>query len=65
MKLLIESAIIFFGTLMAAGLVALGEPARSDHAAAKEAAVMQAVHQLLESARPLVEQASSAGDLER
>jgi hypothetical protein len=27
MKLLIQSAMIFFGTLMAAGLVALGEPA--------------------------------------
>jgi hypothetical protein len=26
MKLLIRSAMIFFGTLMAAGLVALGEP---------------------------------------
>lgn len=55
MKLLVESAIIFFGTLMAAGLLALGEPARSDHAAAKEAAVTQLVYQLLESARPLVE----------
>jgi hypothetical protein len=32
MKLLIQSAMIFFGTLMAAGLVALGEPA-SAHAA--------------------------------
>jgi hypothetical protein len=28
MKLLLQSAIIFFGTLMAAGLVALGEPTR-------------------------------------
>ena len=27
MKLLVQSAMIFFGTLMAAGLVALGEPA--------------------------------------
>jgi hypothetical protein len=27
MKLLIQSAMIFFGTLMAAGVVALGEPA--------------------------------------
>lgn len=26
MRLLIQSALIFFGTLMAAGLVALGEP---------------------------------------
>jgi hypothetical protein len=30
MKLLIQSAMIFFGTLMAAGLVALGEPAGND-----------------------------------
>ena len=29
MKLLIQSAMIFFGTLMAAGLIALGEPAGS------------------------------------
>ena len=27
MKLLVQSAMIFFGTLMAAGVVALGEPA--------------------------------------
>jgi hypothetical protein len=33
MKLLIQSAMIFFGTLMAAAVVALGEPARSDDAA--------------------------------
>ena len=59
MKLLIGSAIIFFGTLLAAGLLALGEPARSGHAAGNEAAVMRAVNQLLESARPLVEQAPS------
>lgn len=30
MKLLIQSAMIFFGTMMAAGLVALGEPAQQD-----------------------------------
>ena len=30
MMLLIESAMIFFGTLMAAAVVALGEPAKSD-----------------------------------
>lgn len=29
MKLLVQSAMIFFGTLMAAGLVALGEPAEA------------------------------------
>ena len=42
MKLLIESAMIFFGTLMAAALVALGEPARADHAIGKDAAGGQA-----------------------
>lgn len=61
MKLLVESAIIFFGTLMAAGLLALGEPAASDHAAERDAAVMQAVNQLLESARPMVKHAPTAG----
>lgn len=30
MKLLIQSAMIFFGTLMAAAVVALGEPERAD-----------------------------------
>ena len=38
MQLLIQSAIIFFGTLMAAGVVALGEPARSDVSTARSAA---------------------------
>jgi hypothetical protein len=36
MKLLIQSAMIFFGTLMAAGVVALGEPAGA-HLAVKPA----------------------------
>jgi hypothetical protein len=65
MKLLIESAIIFFGTLLAAGLLALGEPARTGQPAAKEAAVMQAVNQLLESSRPLVEAVPMSTDLGR
>jgi hypothetical protein len=30
MKLLIQSAMIFFGTLMAAAVVALGEPPQAD-----------------------------------
>lgn len=30
MKLLIQSAMIFFGTLMAAAVVALGEPAQGE-----------------------------------
>ena len=32
MKWLIQSAMIFFGTLMAAGVVALGEPAKPESA---------------------------------
>lgn len=60
MKLLIQSAIIFFGTLLAAALLALGEPGRSDSGAAKEAVVIQVVHQTLESSRPLVEPAPAA-----
>lgn len=38
MKLLIESAMIFFGTLMAAAVVALGEPARAEMATANDVA---------------------------
>ncbi|MDB5899217.1 MAG: hypothetical protein JWP22_4095 [Ramlibacter sp.] len=30
MKLLVQSAMIFFGTLLAAGLVALGEPGSAE-----------------------------------
>jgi hypothetical protein len=37
MKLLIQSAMIFFGTLMAAALVALGEPGKADEALAANA----------------------------
>jgi hypothetical protein len=37
MKLLLQSAMIFFGTLMAAAVVALGEPGKSDVAVAREA----------------------------
>lgn len=54
-KLLVESAIIFFGTLMAAGLLALGEPVAWDRAVTKEAGVRQAVNQLLDSERPRVQ----------
>ena len=43
MKLLIESAMIFFGTLLAAAIVALGEPARADHAVVNESAAVQTV----------------------
>ncbi len=37
MKLLLQSAMIFFGTLMAAAVVALGEPAQADVAMAQPA----------------------------
>jgi hypothetical protein len=35
MKLLVQSAIIFFGTLIAAALLALGEPATEQPAATR------------------------------
>jgi hypothetical protein len=38
MKLFLQSLIIFFGTLMAAGLVALGEPANAELALVRVAA---------------------------
>lgn len=38
MKLLIQSSMIFFGTLMAAAVVALGEPAQAEVALARSAA---------------------------
>lgn len=57
MKLLIQSAIIFFGTLLAAALLALGEPGRSDSGAAGEAEVTRVVHQSLEPSRAPVEAA--------
>lgn len=37
MKLLIQSSMIFFGTLIAAAVVALGEPAQADVALASSA----------------------------
>jgi hypothetical protein len=39
MKLLIQSAMIFFGTLMAAAVVALGEPGKADEAFIQSAAM--------------------------
>jgi hypothetical protein len=55
MKLLIESAMIFFGTMMAAGLVALGEPARADRTAGQEPAAFQTMNSLPEPlGRPLL-----------
>ena len=41
MKLLIQSAMIFFGTLMAAAVVALGEPAQVDIALAASASSVE------------------------
>ena len=60
MKLLIQSAMIFFGTLMAAALVALGEPARgADRPLGSEAAGVQAMmNQLVQWARPWMEEAT-------
>lgn len=45
MKLLIESAMIFFGTLMAAAVVALGEPGRADRTTGPEPAGVQAMNE--------------------
>jgi hypothetical protein len=57
MKLLVQSAMIFFGTLMMAGLVALGEPGA--HVVRAEAAGVQVTNLLAESARPWVELTSA------
>jgi hypothetical protein len=58
MKLLIQSAMIFFGTLMAAALVALGEPARERPLGSEAAGVQAMINQLLQSARPWMEEAT-------
>lgn len=57
MQLLVQSAMIFFGTLIMAGLVALGEPGARGLRA--ESAGVQAVDVLADSARPWVELTSS------
>ena len=53
-KLLLRSAMIFFGTLMAAGLVALGEPAasRMEGLASHDSSTMQALNETVDLARP-------------
>jgi hypothetical protein len=57
MKLLIQSAMIFFGTLMTAALVALGEPVRGpERPAGSEAPGVQ--NQLLQTARVWMETAA-------
>jgi hypothetical protein len=54
MKVLIQSAMIFFGTLMAAAVVALGEPASGDHWSLRSEAA-QVQNHLLQTARLWVE----------
>ena len=51
MKLLVQSAMIFFGTLMTAGVVALGEPGRSG-APQHDASSARALQRLLQAAQP-------------
>ena len=46
MKLLIESAMIFFGTLLAAAVVALGEPGRADRTIGHEPASVQGMNEV-------------------
>lgn len=52
MKLLLQSAMIFFGTLIAAAVVALGEPVQSDFSLAKPAAPTLASVVELASSKP-------------
>ena len=51
-KLLLQSAMIFFGTLMAAGLLALGEPApsRVQRNALHEKPNLQALNRVVDAA---------------
>jgi hypothetical protein len=55
MKLLVQSAMIFFGTLMAAGLVALGEPgwqaAPSEHSFVQQIPGLGALDRWVEAGR--------------
>ena len=52
MKLLIESALIFFGTLLAAGLVALGEPVSATKAPSIHVRGVNAVAPLFDMVAP-------------
>ena len=58
-KLLLRSAMIFFGTLMAAGVVALGEPAAppTDGIALRPTPTLHALSQVLDLARPWIDTA--------
>jgi hypothetical protein len=61
MKLLIQSAMIFFGTLMAAAVVALGEPAKADVAVTAGAAPptrQTSLRHDISNSRPWIEIAS-------
>jgi hypothetical protein len=59
-KLLLESAMIFFGTLMTAGVVALGEPgaSRAQASAWHQTSTAHAVNRVVDFARPWVDIAS-------
>lgn len=63
MKLLIQSAMVFFGTLIAAALVALGEPGKADVAIATSAAppAGQDANHYVRNDAWLIELASSKG----
>jgi hypothetical protein len=58
-KLLLRSAMIFFGTLMAAGVVALGEPADAsiDGSAWGQTPTLHALNQVVDLARPWIDTA--------
>jgi hypothetical protein len=58
-KLLLQSAMIFFGTLMAAGVVALGAPPtpRLEASASREAPTLHALNEALDFARPWIDTA--------
>lgn len=60
-KLLLRSAMIFFGTLMAAGLVALGEPSASriERSASHDRPTLQALNRVVDFARPWVDMGSA------
>lgn len=59
MKLLLQSAMIFFGTLMAAGVVALGAPPAPPvvASASQEAPTLHALNEALDFARPWIDTA--------
>ncbi len=60
MKFLTEFAMIFFGTLMAAGLVALGVPEAGTRSAAKAQPAIDAASDVLVSTRIAAPQVGAA-----